>query len=71
MTAPLAPNAACPRCGGAFHCGVDDATPCACTAPVLAPEQLRQLQAQYDGCLCLHCLRQLAQEPRPSVPPGR
>ena len=61
MTAPaLPPDETCPRCGGAFHCGVNDAGPCACTGLVLPPALLQQLQQRWQGCLCLACLRQLA-----------
>jgi len=56
----------CPRCGGAIHCGVNDASPCACTTLVLAPAALAALHERYSGCLCLRCLRQLQlQQPAP------
>ena len=34
MSEPTPPDASdrCPRCGGGFHCGMNDAAPCACTA---------------------------------------
>jgi hypothetical protein len=51
----------CPRCGGAFHCGMHDAAPCACTGIQLDAALLQRLRAQYSGCLCLSCLRALAQ----------
>ena len=54
----------CPRCGGAFHCGVNDTSPCACTTLVLAPSTLAALRGRYRGCLCLRCLHQL-QPPAP------
>ena len=47
---------ACPRCGGAFHCGVNDAVPCACTTIHLDAAQLAALRERYAGCLCLRCL---------------
>lgn len=50
----------CPRCGGSFHCGVNDAQPCACTGLALDPALLRRLQARWPGCLCLPCLHALA-----------
>ena len=56
----------CPRCGGGFHCGANDAAPCACTALKLDAATLAALRTQYPGCLCLACLRQLAM-PRPSA----
>jgi hypothetical protein len=50
----------CPRCGGGFHCGVNDPLPCACTALVLSAELRARLRAQYTGCLCLRCLHELS-----------
>ena len=55
---------ACPRCGAAFHCGVLDAEPCACTTVRLDAETLAGLRERYDGCLCLRCLLEL----QPEVP---
>ena len=49
----------CPRCGGAFHCGVNDPQPCACTGLRLEVALLAQLRQRYEGCLCLACLAQL------------
>jgi hypothetical protein len=49
----------CPRCGGTFHCGAKDATPCPCSTLTLAASTLAALRAQYNGCLCLACLAQL------------
>jgi hypothetical protein len=54
------PKDRCPRCGGRFHCGVADATPCPCTTLTLAPATLAALQARYAGCLCLDCLQAVA-----------
>lgn len=65
MTAPPPAepaNASCARCGAAFHCGANDPAPCPCTGLVLAPELLLRLRRQYTGCLCLGCLRALAQD---------
>jgi hypothetical protein len=64
-TGAAAPRAApgdarCPRCGGGFHCGRDDAAPCACTTLRLSPATLRDLRARYAGCLCMQCLHVLA-----------
>ena len=52
----------CPRCGRAFHCGMNDPVPCACTSISLAAALLAQLRERYDGCLCLACLAQLQAE---------
>ena len=60
-------NAACARCGDAFHCGAGDAAPCACTGLQLTADLLAALRQRYSGCLCLACLRELAAAgtPRP------
>jgi len=55
----------CPRCGGGFHCGANDAAPCACTALKLDAATLAELRARYTGCLCLACLREIAELKRP------
>ena len=47
----------CPRCGGGFHCGVNDDAPCPCTSVTLDAVTQAALRARYDGCLCLRCLR--------------
>jgi hypothetical protein len=52
----------CPRCGGSFHCGANDAAPCACNTIKLDAATLAALRARYDGCLCLACLRALESE---------
>lgn len=57
----------CPRCGGAFHCGANDAAPCACTTLQLDDATLADLRQRYSGCLCLGCLRELAAEPNPEA----
>ena len=49
----------CPRCGAAFHCGVADAKPCACTKVRLDAATLGALREQYERCLCLRCLLEL------------
>jgi hypothetical protein len=51
----------CPRCGGAFHCGVNDTEPCACSTVQLDDELLTQLRRQYNGCLCMRCLVALSE----------
>jgi hypothetical protein len=50
----------CPRCGGGFHCGANDAAPCACSGLKLDEATLAGLRAQFKGCLCLSCLRAIA-----------
>ena len=58
----------CPRCGGGFHCGINDAEPCACSTLQLDAATLAVLRSRYDGCLCLDCLRQF--EATTLRPPG-
>lgn len=52
----------CPRCGGEFHCGVNDTTPCACTGFKLDAALLSELRGRWDGCLCLRCLVHLQEQ---------
>lgn len=59
-------NASCARCGAAFRCGANDPAPCPCGGLALAPELLLRLRQRYAGCLCLGCLRALAQDAAPS-----
>jgi hypothetical protein len=61
------PNAACARCGSAFHCGASDAAPCACTRLRLSADVLATLRRRYDGCLCPVCLQALAAAPEPRL----
>ena len=58
----------CPRCGGAFHCGVNDPEPCACTTLSLDDSTLANLRQRFDGCLCLTCLREISATQRTWVP---
>jgi hypothetical protein len=51
----------CPRCGGAFHCGVADPAPCACTTLRLDAATLARLKERHGlRCLCLRCLAEVA-----------
>jgi hypothetical protein len=54
------PSDRCPRCGGAFHCGANDTSPCPCTTVQLDQATLDALQSGYCGCLCMTCLKALA-----------
>jgi Cysteine-rich CWC len=58
----------CPRCGGGFHCGANDAAPCACTAVQLDAVALAELRVRFAACLCLACLREIAASSYPSEP---
>jgi hypothetical protein len=60
----------CPRCGGTFHCGANDAAPCPCTGVSLDAATLRQVRESFDGCLCLRCLHALAGSGAPADPPS-
>lgn len=56
----LTPPDTCPRCGGGFACGVK-AGHCDCFDLQLSQALREQLAARYPGqCLCLRCLRELA-----------
>lgn len=59
MSGPAADDR-CPRCGGLFHCGASDPTPCACAAVTLDAAVLEELRQCFERCLCLDCLRALA-----------
>ena len=52
-------NDRCPRCGGVFRCGANDATPCACSTLKLDAATLAALRERFSGCLCLACLSAL------------
>lgn len=60
-------NDRCPRCGGMFHCGIDDTDPCACTSVTLSPALLADLRGRYTGCLCVRCLSEVAAEAQPAA----
>ena len=61
MTANTLPaDDRCPRCGSAFHCGIDDDAPCPCTTIKLDAAALADLRHRYSGCLCLRCLAALS-----------
>ena len=68
MTAsPAIASERCPRCGGEFHCGVNDETPCACTGLKLDAALLSDLSRRWDGCLCLRCLVELQAHQAPAT----
>lgn len=50
----------CPRCGGGFHCGVNDAGPCPCSTLKLSEALQERLRQKWAGCLCVSCLAALA-----------
>ncbi|HEY1090168.1 MAG TPA: cysteine-rich CWC family protein [Burkholderiaceae bacterium] len=62
----------CPRCSGSFHCGATDAH-CDCFDLKLSDALREQLKKDYEYCLCVACLRELARqeaEPSSSHPTG-
>jgi hypothetical protein len=60
-------SARCPACHADLDCAAD-APACWCQGVDLAPEVLAALARQYDGCLCLNCLRTLSETPPASKP---
>jgi len=59
----------CPRCGGAFGCAIGTGS-CWCAGESLTSEHLEHLAAQFDGCLCPACLRELAHAQPGAAPLG-
>jgi hypothetical protein len=60
VEAPSLAQDRCPRCGGSFACGAAGPGPCGCTTVTLSEALQLQLRSQYSGCLCVACLRALA-----------
>ena len=50
-----------------MHCGVHDASPCPCSGLSLSAALRASLRQRYSGCLCLACLRQLAEAALPTT----
>jgi len=63
----------CPRCSRRLGCGAAGPTPCPCTTLRLEPALLARLRERWPTCLCLDCLRALADgEPlQPADVPGQ
>ncbi len=51
----------CPRCGGGFHCGAKDDR-CDCFDLRLSEALREKLAREYEGCLCLGCLKEMRDE---------
>ncbi len=50
----------CPKCGNIFECNNYNILKCAC-AQIPLNSKTRELMAnQYEGCLCLTCLKEFA-----------
>ena len=67
MNVGVADSDRCPRCGGGFHCGAQDATPCPCTTVKLSADLQASLRQRYTGCLCEACLQALTAEAQASA----
>ena len=62
-------DARCPRCGQAFCCGLSAPGPCECTTVALSAALQARLRAQFQGCLCMECLRELIRAEADAGPP--
>ncbi len=51
---------ACPRCHQSFACKPASISACWCIHEKVSMNLLRELQGQYEGCLCKSCLTELA-----------
>lgn len=49
----------CPRCKVAFECKAGSIMQCQCMATQLSVEERAYIEAKYDDCLCIDCLRDL------------
>ncbi|HQY12943.1 MAG: cysteine-rich CWC family protein [Ferruginibacter sp.] len=49
----------CPRCKTVFECKPGSITQCQCSGVSLSEEERAYIEAGYDDCLCIHCLRSL------------
>jgi hypothetical protein len=58
----------CPRCRAAFGCAIATGS-CWCAGLTLTPARQAQLAAEFDGCLCPGCLRELAEPTAAAGPP--
>ena len=52
----------CPRCHQLFLCNKNDITACQCHQITLSAEQLKMIEINYHGCLCISCLLQLQKD---------
>jgi len=49
----------CPRCNTVFECKAGTIMQCQCSAIQLSVEESAFIQAKYEDCLCISCLREL------------
>lgn len=50
----------CQKCGADFACLASDIKACHCSEVHLTSEQHRYMAARWKGCLCGHCLAEVA-----------
>lgn len=58
----------CPRCSADFDCREDSVLECDCVHVILSPQQIEFLAENYNGCLCVECLREIQQDFEPVIP---
>lgn len=52
----------CPRCQAEFECKVGNIHLCQCSGVSLSDNEMAQIQAKYDDCLCARCLSLMKQQ---------
>ena len=52
----------CPKCGNDFECNNQQIESCGCMQVPLDPTTRQKIAAQYNDCLCVSCLKALAEE---------
>ena len=51
----------CPKCGKGFECNNADILNCGCAQVPLNTQANQLIAEQYDGCLCVSCLKEFAE----------
>jgi hypothetical protein len=52
----------CPKCGNSFVCNNINIIKCGCMAAPLNNAARQIISERYDGCLCVSCLKEVAEE---------
>jgi len=52
----------CERCKTAFECKANSFTKCQCSKVPLTLNETQYISENYDGCLCVDCLREVKEE---------
>ncbi|AYQ33766.1 cysteine-rich CWC family protein [Runella sp. SP2] len=65
------PIPVCPRCGQEFRCQLTTQGSCVCSEITLSEQTLSDLRTQYEGCLCIKCLQEMARASGYSYPMPR